>query len=250
MDPHDLYGLPLEEFTAQRNALARELRGARRRDQAAAVSKLRKPSVAAWAVNQLTRTQQRDVAALFEAGDALQQAQEEVLNRRGDAASLRRRVEAERAVVRQLANKARGLLNRDGHELTAARIEQVSETLHAAALDPDARAKIQSGCLERELRHVGLGGLGPLTGAAPAPKQRQRRSDDRERLKAAREAEAHARRQLAEAARQLRGAEQRQERATAALRAADEALGSARETAAEAQERHRQAKQQLDEVKP
>lgn len=250
MDPHDLYGLPLEQFISQRNALARELRRAGERDQAAAVSKLRKPSVAAWAVNQLVRTQQRDVADLFEAGDALQQAQEEVLARRGDAASLRQRMEAERAVTRQLADKARGLLNGDGHELTAARIEQVSETLHAAALDPAARTAVQGGCLERELRHVGLGGLGALTGAAPAGQQRERRSDARARLKAAREAEAHSRRELAEAARRLRIAEQQHERATAQLSAADETLASARELAAAAEERQREAKQRLNELKP
>ena len=75
MDVNDLYGLPLERFVPERTALARGFRSAGRRDEAAAVAALRKPSVAAWAVNQLIRTQRRAVADLFQAGDALREAQ-------------------------------------------------------------------------------------------------------------------------------------------------------------------------------
>ena len=57
MDANKLYGLPLERFTEERNALAKRLREEGQRDEAATVSKLRKPSVAAWAVNQIVRTQ-------------------------------------------------------------------------------------------------------------------------------------------------------------------------------------------------
>src|SRR5579872_5994374 len=99
MEQHDLYGLPLEQFTEQRNALARELRTDGRRDEAAALSKLRKPSVAAWAVNQLVRTQRREVDALFLAGDALMRAQADLLAHGGEAGALRAAVDAERAAV-------------------------------------------------------------------------------------------------------------------------------------------------------
>lgn len=75
MEADDLFGLPLERFTEERNALARELRREGRRDEAAEVARLRKPSVAAWAVNQLVRTQRREVDQLFAAGDALREAQ-------------------------------------------------------------------------------------------------------------------------------------------------------------------------------
>ena len=53
MDVDELYGLPFDEFVPARNALTRELRKAGKRDEAAEVSALRKPSVAAWAVDQL-----------------------------------------------------------------------------------------------------------------------------------------------------------------------------------------------------
>lgn len=245
MESHDLYGLPLEQFTEQRNALARELRRQGQRDQATAMSKLRKPSVAAWAVNQLVRTQQRGVDALFSAGDALRKAQADVLAGRGDAASLRQQVAAERAAIEHLTDKARGLLNSDGHELTPARIEQVNDTLHAAALDPDAREKVKDGCLVRELRHVGLGGLETAGGAPPPRRQTRRRSDGRKQEAAARQAVAAARRRLEAAARQLREAEQRRDRAVSELEDAEGAVTAGRELLAAAEEEHARALQRL-----
>jgi hypothetical protein len=241
VDPHDLYGLPLEQFTDRRNALARELRGEGRRDEAVAVSKLRKPSVAAWAVNQLIRTQQREVNALFQAGDALRQAQADLLAGRNDRSSLRAAMDAERTMVERLTEAARGLLNADGHELTAATLEHVTETLHAAALDDDARDEVRGGCLERELRHVGLGAMQSASGRG-AKKADTRAS----RQKAARDAEVAARRGLERATRQLRAAEQRRERAESELRDAEGAVAAARELVAEAEQEHARAKRRLD----
>jgi hypothetical protein len=256
MDPRDLYGLPLERFTEERNALAGELRRAGRRDDAAAVAKLRKPSVAAWAVNQLVRTQQRGTAAVFAAGDALRQAQSDLLAERADPGALRRAITQERAAVERLTEIARGLLSSSGQELSPARLEQVSETLHAAALDDDARAKVQDGCLERELRHVGLGALGaggtegtsrpqPATAKRPrSGKAEARRGDE----SAARRLEAEARRRAERAARELAAAQARRERAAEALRGAEQALAQARKLAAEAASEHERAKQALERL--
>ncbi len=264
MEPRDLYGLPLERFTEERNALAKALRKEGRRDQAAAVSKLRKPSVAAWAVNQLVRTQGREIAALFDAGDALQQAQADLLAKSGDADSLRRARDDERVALERLMEKARGLLSSEGHELTPARIEQVSETLHAAALDEDARAQARDGRLDRELRHIGLGaaagaptppsGRGTKPRREPARGRASRENQDRDRakeaeratrLKAARTAEAGARRRADRAGRGLEAAEARRDRASEALRDAEEALGAARELADEAARALQEAQQVL-----
>ena len=99
MDVDDLYGLPLERFVPERTALARGLRSAGRRDEAAAVGALRKPSVAAWAVNQLIRTQRQAVGELFKSGDILRQIQADVLDGRADAGALRAAAERERAAA-------------------------------------------------------------------------------------------------------------------------------------------------------
>jgi hypothetical protein len=265
MEPRNLYGLPLERFTEERNAMAKGLRREARRDAATEVAKLRKPSVAAWAVNQLVRTQQREVAALFDAGDALQKAQADLLAKQGDADSLRRALDAERAALEKLIEKARGLLSSDGHELTPARIEQVSETLHAAALDEDARAQVRDGCLERELRHVGLGALASATTSpagsgnerrqerprdrTSAGKQARARARENERatvLKAARKAEVEARRRADRAKRDVNVAKERRDRAAGALRDAEQALSTARELADEAAREVRAAQQALE----
>ncbi|HEV2786273.1 MAG TPA: hypothetical protein VGV67_07800, partial [Solirubrobacteraceae bacterium] len=157
MDPDDLYGLPLDQFIPERTALVRALRADKRRDEAAAVAALRKPSVAAWAVNQLVRTQGAAAQELYDAGDALRAAQSDLLAGTGDGRALRAANERERAAVEALVEAARGLLDADGHELSPAVVERVGETLHAAALDEEAREQVRGGRLERELRHVGLG---------------------------------------------------------------------------------------------
>ncbi|MDQ5822178.1 MAG: hypothetical protein M3540_12125, partial [Actinomycetota bacterium] len=64
-----LYGLPLDEFTKARNDLSARLKKAGATDAAAEVKALPKPSVPAWAVNQLARTRQREVRALLVAAE-------------------------------------------------------------------------------------------------------------------------------------------------------------------------------------
>ena len=117
VDVDDLYGLPLDRFTPERNALARELRNRGERERGAEVAALRKPSVAAWAVNQLVRTQKRAIGELFEAGDGLRAAQDAVLAGRGDGSSLRAAGERERQAVESLIGSAGGLLSSDGPTL-------------------------------------------------------------------------------------------------------------------------------------
>jgi hypothetical protein len=267
VDVDDLYGLPLERFTPERNSMARELRRAGRRDEAAEVAALRKPSVAAWAVNQLVRTQKRGVDELFDAGDALGAAQEALLAGRGDGSSLRAAVEGERAAVEELTGAARGLLTADGHELSQSIIDRVSDTLHAAALDHDARAQVRDGRLERELRHIGLG-----TAAAPGAKRTtdragkrpgsakragderpgderpgdERPPDDRavreraqaraEARAAARATEREARRRVERAERAARVAQDRRDRAATALDEAEAGLNEAEGELREARE--------------
>jgi hypothetical protein len=160
MDADQLYGLPLDQFIAERGALVKSLRAEGQRGQAAEVAALRKPSVAAWAVNQLVRTQRRGVDELFAAGDALRDVQAEVMAGRQDAQALRDAAGDERAAVEALIASAHGLLTSEGHELSQAVIDRVADTLHAAALDDDARAEVDEGRLERELRHAGLGAGG------------------------------------------------------------------------------------------
>lgn len=286
MDLDELYGLPLDRFIPERASLVRELRSGGERDQAAEVAALRKPSVAAWAVNQLIRTQRGEVEDLFAAGDALRDVQAGVLGGSADARDLRSAAERERGAVDALIEMARGLLSSSGHELSATTVERVAETLHAAALDDEARGQVSEGRLVRELRHVGLGaGLGgavaapPATTRTPPPpteggggksrpgKARARdAAAERQAIKERKEAEAEARREREEtrkqaralerdaarevdrAERALRTAQEREARAAEALRQAEAATQDAEAGVDAAAAAHRQAKQRLDDA--
>jgi hypothetical protein len=287
VDVDDLYGLALDRFIPERASLVGKLRSEGEREQAASVGALRKPSVAAWAVNQLIRTQQREVEALFAAGDVLREAQTGVLAGRADGRDLRSAAAQERDAVDALVDRARGLLSSGGHELSAVTVERVAETLHAAALDDESRTQVSEGRLVRELRHVGLGaGLG---GAVPAPPAQSTRpapgrsggpardgaaqsagardpAAEREAARERKAAEAAQRRERGEARKQaralerdaaresdraqraLRTAQERQARAAESLRQSEAAVRDAEASEEAAQAAHRQAKQRLDGI--
>ena len=264
-DPHDLYGLPLERFVPERTALARKLRDEGRREEAEKVGKLVKPSIAAWAVNQLVRTQGRAVGELFDAGDALQKAQDDLLSGRSDGDALRTAAECERAAVESLMERARGLLSSDGHELSQTTLDRVADTLHAAAVDAEVREQTRNGCLKKEIRHAGLGGAGAAFAAsAPAPPksaqpgsraERQRRQQPADtgrqrarRLEAARKAESDARRAARRAERELKQAQERRDRAAAALTEAEYELDAAHRQAEETEREHQRARKELDGI--
>ena len=266
-DPGELYGLPLERFVAERGALSKQLRSEGRRDEAERVAAMRKPSLAVWAVNQLVRTQPRAISTLFQAGDALQRAHAAVLAGEGDANALRDASERERAAIDELVQLASGLLDSDGHGLSAAILDRVSATLHAAALNSDARTLVQDGRLERELHHVGLGSAagtevpdaGPRS-SSPARADKRAVPDNQaakraarqqaEQLKPARKAETQARRDAALAERELQRAVERRDRAADRLRDAEQGLGTAREVAEQAALAHRRAQDALERAGP
>jgi len=161
-----LYGLALDEFIPQRDALSKELRDAGRRAEATAIKKLGKPTVAAWAVNQAVRSQPRAARELWAAGDALAAAQEAVLSGKGSGADLREAADRERVALDPLVDAARGLLTSSGGDLSETTIDRVRATLQAAAIDADAREDVAAGRATRERAPRGLFG-GELAAAAP-----------------------------------------------------------------------------------
>ena len=66
-----MYAGPLDEFVARRNELARSLSKEGDREGAEGVKELRKPSVAAWAVNQLARPEKMRLRSLFTDANAV-----------------------------------------------------------------------------------------------------------------------------------------------------------------------------------
>jgi hypothetical protein len=263
----ELYGLPPGEFTSARDELAKRLRKDDR-EAANAVKALRKPTVAAWALNQLARERRKDLDALLAAGDKLQSAQEKLLAG-GDRASFQRAAATERELVATLAAEAISLTSESGERPGAGLEEKVAATLHAAALDEETADQLRAGRLVRE--REAIGGFGSFGDAEPAAEPRSRGSSGkaparpaagargsrvgssggtkraarakssaadaaaRERLAGARTDERHARRELDAAAKAVSHAQERSDAAAA--------------HAAEAREREQKTAERLREAK-
>jgi hypothetical protein len=254
--PDDLYGLPLDRFVPERAALVKALRGDGQRDAAAAVAALRKPSVAAWAVNQLVRTQPRAIGELFQAGDELARAQELAVAGAQAGDAMRDAASRQRDALETLVKLAEGLLGSEGQELSTVTLERVAETLRAAAIDPAARAQVEPGCLIREVGFAGLG-LGGLSGqggvAPPVETPRSRRPDPQAEDAEHEDGELEARNgdheaQARERAARAREREARDRERQAALTAARHAEAKARHAAARATEELAKARHRRDEA--
>src|SRR5262245_54532131 len=67
----ELYGLPVEEFTSARTAYVKQAKVDGDKARAASIQALKKPTVAAWLVNQLVRVHRDEVEVLVELGSEM-----------------------------------------------------------------------------------------------------------------------------------------------------------------------------------
>ena len=218
----DLYGAPLADFVGRRDELARALRKDGKREEAEAVKALRKPTVAAWAVNMLARRERDRVAALLEAGERLRAAHADLLAG-GSSAAVQEASRAERETVEELVGAAAGFLDEAGRSAGPSTLDRVRDTLHAAAPDERVRELVREGRVveDEEASGFAFAGLAPPTGARSRPKAREGKpSGDRDRERAEQRRRAAAER-AAEARRELEDAERRAEEARRALASAE-----------------------------
>jgi hypothetical protein len=222
----ELYGLPLEDWTRARNDLAARLKKAHQSEQAEQVKSLRKPSIAAWAVNQLPRRERKRVDALLRAGERLRTTQEQALRGKAGASDVNAAARAERDAVRDLVGAVRELLAEAGHAASPATIDRVSQTLRAAAVDDVGRELLARGRFDEELKSAGFGTLTAVQPAAARPRADELKAA-RERVKTlraeARRLAAEARDAETDAARAEREAERAREQARAKREEADAA---------------------------
>ena len=226
----ELYGLPLDEFTRARDAVARELRKSGRRDDAEAVKRLRKPSLAAWVVNRLARERSEEGRRLLAAADEARRAPDAA------AAELRSALDA-------LVRGARDVLEHEGRPAGDATLTRVASTLRAAAADEAQRDALALGVLADELEPPGFEAMlgfvatpqAAPTSAPPRPPREAADAERKRRIAAAREeladARAHARdlrRAADEAERLARQARSEAERADESVEQAERRLAEAR----------------------
>jgi hypothetical protein len=124
-----LYRSPLSDFVAERKRLAAELKAAGDKDAAARISKLVRPPVSAWVVNQLWWREQSAFEALLAAAARV---------KGGD----REASQAHRQALNQLREVATQLLRDSGNAASESTLRRVTTTLSAVAanggFEPDA----------------------------------------------------------------------------------------------------------------
>lgn len=121
----------MAEFTAARNALAGKLKKAGKDEEAERVKALPKPSLPAWAVNQLYWRHRKAFDRLIDAGERFRLAQGAQLS--GQNADLRGPLDARRETLSELTRLAAGVLRPAGHNPTPELMRRVTTTLEALA---------------------------------------------------------------------------------------------------------------------
>jgi hypothetical protein len=190
---------PLGEFTAARNALAKQLDKAGDKDAAAEVKSLPKPAVSAWAVNRLFAREPARMEALLAAGEDARSGLREAISGRG-VESLRDALDAERAARDDLRRRAAGLIEEDtGRKASAAVLDRVATNLDSLALSPESAEAAGRGWIGVDLAPPGFEVLsGMPLGAAPrqrpshlrlVPSARGKKEEKEEPRKAAKAAE-------------------------------------------------------------
>lgn len=179
----ELYALAPGEFTAARDERAAAASGA----LATRITALRKPTVAAWAVNLLVRDGQ--LAEAVDLSHALHEAQDDL-----DAAELAALGRQRRALVAGLARRAAQLAGEAGAALSRAVLDEVERTVNAAILDEAMAAVVLTGRLRRIPAADDANAADAVAGTVPGVAERPAPSrDDLAERRARKAAEADAR---------------------------------------------------------
>lgn len=244
----ELYTADPAEFVAARDRAAREAGG----DLAREIKKLRKPALAAWAVNLLAAREPDQLETLLDLGGRLRAAQREL---RGDDL---RALAAERSrLLRAVTDRAAALAAAAGHELGEGARDQVERTLTAALSDAEAAANVRSASLAKPLEYSGFG-LDELAAASirRRPEAKVERAVGsaaevarlRDRLREEEERATEAESELQRAEAEQSEAEQDEMRLRGELSEAQERLRAADENLRATRRAHHRAQQARDEA--
>ena len=242
----ELYRLRPEEFTAARDRLARELSDQGDRDAAKAVKALRRPTTAAWAVNQVARRKPELITALFEAAGRLRAAQRRAAS--GLSADDYREAMAERRrAVRLLTEEAEAVLTEDGRG-SDQHVAATGRTFETAAGDQTAADALRAGRVTAELASAAgfdvIDAFSVVAGEAeaePPPPTAKAKPSDRK--------DAAARRELAAAERDVERQTRRAATVREEARAADRDGREAEREVRDIEHQVERARRRLDEAR-
>ena len=146
----ELYGADPQEFTERRKALAAAARAAGDTAAAKQISALRKPTRAAWVVNQLARANPGARDRLAALGAALREAE-----RAKNGPRLRELSAGRGPLIDELTGQALAVAGVT--DAPAGLREDVEATLTAVLADPDVAAEFAAGTLTRAAQWAGFG---------------------------------------------------------------------------------------------
>lgn len=159
----ELYMLPPGGFTAARNDRSKAAKAEGQSLLAKQVSRLPKPSVAAWSVDALAHRRPEALARVLELGAALRDAQDAL-----DPDRMRELGQRRTRVVGEAVQSARDAAGELGVTVSEAAAAEIEQTLRAAMADPLAAEAARSGLLVRSLVSTGLEPV-DLEGAVAVP---------------------------------------------------------------------------------
>ena len=146
-----VYAAPPADFVAARDA---EAKACADKELAAQVKALKKPSLAAWAVNLLVRREGAQIDQVLGLAESLRAAAASL-----DGEELRTLTRQRRQLTAALTSTARDQVREHDVRLTAALADQVEGMLTAAMLDPVAAAVLRSGLVVTAFTSTGVSEL-------------------------------------------------------------------------------------------
>jgi hypothetical protein len=255
-----LFEAPPTGFIAERKRIVAALKGAGRKDEAKAIEKIPRPSLAIWTVNQIARRDPEVVRRLGALTERL----------KGSAGAEYGAAAAElRQVLDELRGEAAAVLAAAGHDDPGPHtVQRVIANLRAAAGSAETRAALERGRLERDVEEQDLSSLfgaalaeGAAAAAAPARsagKETKVTATAKVNAKSAAELKAQEKaraKEIAAAEREVKrlrdaaaAARKETERAERAVAAAQEKLAEAEKTLADEREARDAAAQELAEA--
>jgi hypothetical protein len=169
-----LFKLPLTEFTVARNALATRLKKTGRGDEAQRVKALVKPSISAWAVNQLYWKHRDAFDRLTATGERFTRAQASQLA--GKNADTRGPLAERRDALLELSRLAGALLRDARHNPTPDTMRRITTTLEALSTGSSLSDAPSAGRLTDD---IGPPGFESLAAFIPGIEQPERRESTR-----------------------------------------------------------------------
>lgn len=148
----ELYVLAPSDFLAARTRLAAAAKAAGDTAVAAAITALRKPTLAAWAVNVMARRRPDDLDRLAELAADLRDAQHQL-----DGPRMTALARSRTTLVDELVATLSGVVSEAGGRLTPAAARDAGATFVAALASPAATEAVVSGRLTRALEYAGFG---------------------------------------------------------------------------------------------